>query len=115
MTDRVKLAKDEPTAGVSAASEEPQPGPQQADVKSYDFSGFRAKLKSKARAKRDKAEPVLKEPSLAAVAELQMPPTAKSESPATALPPEPSLEAPRPRGGVGGRNCAGRGRRGRPA
>lgn len=96
MTDRVKLAKDEPTAGVSAASEEPQPGPQQADVKSYDFSGFRAKLKSKARAKRDKAEPVLKEPSLAAVAELQMPAAAKSDSPATALPPEPSLEAPRP-------------------
>ena len=96
MTDRVKLAKDEPTAGVSAGSEEPQPGPQQPDVNAYDFSGFRAKLKSKARAKRDKAEPVLKEPSLAAVAELQMPPAAKSDSPATALPPEPSLEAPRP-------------------
>ena len=94
MTDGVKLAKDEPPAAVSAASEEPQPGAQQADVKAYDFSGFRAKLKSKARAKRGKVEPVLKEPSLAAAAELQMPSAAKSE--ATALPPEPSLGAPRP-------------------
>ena len=96
MTDRVKPAKDDRPAAVSAASEKPRLGSPQADGPAYDFSGFRAKLRSKARAKRGKVEPVLKEPSLTAVAEPQVQPAATSESPATALPPEPSLEAPRP-------------------